>query len=115
MPVVPSTSPPREGWARAGVGAGRERYTIGPRNDGHPGGLDPADVDPDVDVRLAAEPPAEPRPLKLPVVPDLVAVDVAVAVERQETLVQAAILPEAVQGLLAVLDAERVDQGLQDF
>src|SRR2546430_14904293 len=64
-------------------------------------------VHPDVDVRLAAEVPDERRPLAPPVVPDAVLADVAVLVERQAALVEAAGPLQAGHRLVAVLRPER--------
>ena len=68
-----------------------------------------------MDVRRAAIVPDERRAFDPPAIPDLVAADVAVAVERQAAGVQAALLCQECLGLLAIALAIRVEQLFEDL
>src|SRR5262245_38647879 len=88
-----------------------ESKLLGIQRHGRIGG----DVDPDVDVRLAAEVPDKRRAFQSPVVPFAVVTDVAFLVEGQAAFIDAALLLQAVLDLVLILFAIWIEQAQEDL
>ena len=73
------------------------------------------DIDPNVNVWRAAEMPDERRPFQPPIVPHTVLTDIAVRVEDEAALVEAALFLEALAHFALVLGAKGLQQELQNL